>query len=162
MHSTIENLVGIGKYGNEDTDKCPHGYNLYCAKCAKEKSDEIQALMQDAKRYRWLRKNKHLDIWWSVEGPENREDNIDADIDAAMLEHEQGKPTIPYETFEYVSPVRYHKLLEVHCKGKEFSHKGRLFVCVACDPVNLVFQAYRKLDKNRQILTFKPMQSKCK
>ena len=43
-------------------------------------------LEQQAARYRWLRDNKHLDIWWSVEGPEDRCDNIDADIDSAMLE----------------------------------------------------------------------------
>lgn len=39
----------------------------------------------DAERYRWLRDNKHLDIWWSVDGPEDRCENIDADVDEAML-----------------------------------------------------------------------------
>jgi hypothetical protein len=37
-----------------------------------------------AERYRWLRDNKHLDAWWSVAGPIDRCENIDADIDGAM------------------------------------------------------------------------------
>lgn len=45
---------------------------------------KYNAAIADARRYRWLRDNKHLDIWWSVDGPEDRCDNIDADIDAAM------------------------------------------------------------------------------
>lgn len=40
----------------------------------------------DAKRYQWLRDHKHLDIWWSVDGPKDRCENIDGDIDAAMTE----------------------------------------------------------------------------
>jgi len=38
----------------------------------------------ESRRYRWLRDNKHLDMWWSVEGPKDRCKNIDADIDEAM------------------------------------------------------------------------------
>lgn len=45
---------------------------------------ECEKLRKDAERYRWLRDNGHLNIWWSVEGPEDRCDNIDADIDEAM------------------------------------------------------------------------------
>ena len=41
-------------------------------------------LIACANRYVWLRDNKHLDTWWSVQGPEDRKKNIDADIDAAM------------------------------------------------------------------------------
>ncbi len=41
---------------------------------------------QEAARYRWLRDNKWLDIWWSVAGPRDRCDNIDFDIDVAMAE----------------------------------------------------------------------------
>lgn len=40
----------------------------------------------EAVRYRWLRDNNHLNIWWSVDGPKDRCANIDADIDAAMNE----------------------------------------------------------------------------
>lgn len=40
---------------------------------------------EDAERYRWLRDNKYLDIWWSVAGPKDRCANIDADIDEARL-----------------------------------------------------------------------------
>lgn len=43
----------------------------------------------DALRYRWLRDNKHLDGWWSVEGPEDRAENIDSDIDTAMQEDDK-------------------------------------------------------------------------
>jgi len=49
----------------------------------------------DARRYRWLRDNKHLDIWWSVEGPEDRCDNIDADIDAAIEQDKERKDKRP-------------------------------------------------------------------
>jgi len=41
--------------------------------------------IKDAKRYRWLRDNKHLDRWWSVEGPGDRCANIDQDIDNAIF-----------------------------------------------------------------------------
>jgi len=54
----------------------------------KQQKVEVEYLRKrdaaDAKRYRWLRDNKHLDIWWSMQGPENRCDNIDEDIDEAM------------------------------------------------------------------------------
>lgn len=43
---------------------------------------------KQAARYRWLRDNKHLDAWWSVQGPKDRRANIDADIDNAMEEVE--------------------------------------------------------------------------
>lgn len=33
---------------------------------------------------RWLRDNKHLDIWWSVDGNKDRCKNIDDDIDQAI------------------------------------------------------------------------------
>jgi hypothetical protein len=49
-------------------------------------SEHIAIIEKDAIRYRWLRDNKHLDQWWSVQGPKDKSDNIDADIDAAMLE----------------------------------------------------------------------------
>jgi len=42
--------------------------------------------IEDAGRYRWLRDSGHLDMFWSVEGPEDRCDNIDADIEDAMAE----------------------------------------------------------------------------
>lgn len=45
---------------------------------------------KQAARYRWLRDNKHLDIWWSVQGPKDRCANIDADIDAAMEDARDG------------------------------------------------------------------------
>lgn len=45
---------------------------------------ENAELRKDAERYRWLRDNKHLDIWWSVDGDKDRCKNIDDDIDAAM------------------------------------------------------------------------------
>lgn len=44
--------------------------------------------LRDGERYRWLRDNGHLDIWWSVSGPKDRCANIDADIDAARREGE--------------------------------------------------------------------------
>lgn len=44
----------------------------------------------DAARYRWLRDHRHLDMWWSVSGPKDRCENIDADIDAAMIEANNG------------------------------------------------------------------------
>jgi hypothetical protein len=50
--------------------------------------DELESLARDSKRYRWLRDNGHLDIWWSVEGPEEKSKNIDADIDEAIKESE--------------------------------------------------------------------------
>lgn len=54
------------------------------AACGASSSDA--GLAADARRYRWLRDNKHLDRWWSVSGPNDRCDNIDADIDEAMKE----------------------------------------------------------------------------
>lgn len=52
---------------------------------------QLTALMgadRDGVRYRWLRDNGHLDVWWSVEGPADRCANIDADIDTAMGEQQ--------------------------------------------------------------------------
>ena len=54
------------------------------AKAIEEAESLIEDLESDAKRYRWLRDNKHLDVWWSVEGPKDRCNNIDSDIDTAM------------------------------------------------------------------------------
>ncbi|WP_155774340.1 hypothetical protein [Burkholderia pseudomultivorans] len=48
--------------------------------------DRLEAAEKDAERYRWLRDNKHLDAWWSVTGPTDRCENIDADIDGAMTD----------------------------------------------------------------------------
>jgi len=48
---------------------------------------KYNAAIEDAGRYRWLRNSGHLDAFWSVEGPEDRRDNIDADIEDAMAEH---------------------------------------------------------------------------
>lgn len=59
------------------------------AKAIEEAEQLIEELQSDAQRYRWLRDNKHLDLWWSVEGPFNRCDNIDADIDEAMNESKE-------------------------------------------------------------------------
>ena len=59
------------------------------AKAIEEAEQLIEELKTDAQRYRWLRDNKHLDIWWSVEGPVNRCDNIDVDIDEAMSESKE-------------------------------------------------------------------------
>lgn len=39
---------------------------------------------KDAARYRWLRDHKYLDSFWSVQGPSDRGQNIDADIDECM------------------------------------------------------------------------------
>jgi hypothetical protein len=47
---------------------------------------EYNAAIEDAGRYRWLREAGHLDQFWSVEGPISRGDNIDADIEEAMVE----------------------------------------------------------------------------
>lgn len=55
-----------------------------CHRCAEDAERESER--RDALRYRWLRDNKHLDVWWSVDGPEDRCANIDADIDAAIKE----------------------------------------------------------------------------
>lgn len=46
----------------------------------------LQVLKSDSERYQWLKDNGHLDMWWSVQGPEDKSDNIDADIDEAMSE----------------------------------------------------------------------------
>ncbi len=54
------------------------------AKAIEEAEELIEALQADAEKYRWLRDNKHLDIWWSVEGPKDRCKNIDIDIDQAI------------------------------------------------------------------------------
>jgi uncharacterized membrane protein YgaE (UPF0421/DUF939 family) len=59
------------------------------AKAIEEAEQLIEELKTDAQRYRWLRDNKHLDIWWSVEGPANRCENIDVDIDEAMSESKE-------------------------------------------------------------------------
>lgn len=73
----------------------------------------------DARRYRWLRDNKHLDIWWSVEGPKDRCDNIDADIDAAIEQQKEidKKDTRP-------ANCRYR----LHAEGKAYPKSG----CDAC------------------------------
>lgn len=49
-----------------------------------QQAKRIAELEADAMRYRFLRDNKHLDKWWSVAGPSDRCENIDADIDEAM------------------------------------------------------------------------------
>ena len=59
------------------------------AKAIEEAEQLIEELQLDAQRYRWLRDNKHLDLWWSVEGPTNRCHNIDTDIDEAMNESKE-------------------------------------------------------------------------
>jgi len=56
------------------------------AKAIEEAEHLIEELQSDAQRYRWLRDNKHLDIWWSVEGSTDRCANIDDDIDSAISE----------------------------------------------------------------------------
>ncbi len=60
--------------------QCENGQSIkakgHCIRCQ---------ISREAKRYRWLRDNKHLGMWWSVQGPEDRNENIDADIDDAML-----------------------------------------------------------------------------
>lgn len=48
----------------------------------------IEDELKNSKRYKWLRDNGHLDIWWSVDGSSERCKNIDEDIDAAILENE--------------------------------------------------------------------------
>ena len=47
---------------------------------------QYNTAIEDAGRYRWLREAGHLDKFWSVEGPGERNDNIDADIEDAMAE----------------------------------------------------------------------------
>lgn len=51
-----------------------------------EANERAQRAEADAQRYRWLRDHGELDLFWSLSGPENKADNIDADIDAAMKE----------------------------------------------------------------------------
>ena len=48
---------------------------------------QYNAAIEDAGRYRWLRDSGHLNMFWSVDGSEDRRDNIDADIEDAMAEH---------------------------------------------------------------------------
>jgi len=62
------------------------------AQAIEEAKSLIKELQEDSQRYRWLRDNKHLDMWWSVDGPDNRHDNIDTDIDEAMNEHKLTQP----------------------------------------------------------------------
>lgn len=49
-------------------------------------SEELANYQADAERYRWLKEQGHLNSWWSVQGPEDRSKNIDADIDTARSE----------------------------------------------------------------------------
>ena len=49
-------------------------------------TEQKEETKKQAARYRWLRDNKHLDAWWSVQGPKGRCANIDADVDNAMEE----------------------------------------------------------------------------
>lgn len=70
-----------------------------------------QKLLPDASRYRWLRDNKHLDIWWSVSGPNDRCENIDMDIDEAIKETQpqlvfSGQKTNDQHSSEYLELVR--------------------------------------------------------
>ncbi len=58
---------------------------------AHRKASGTPAMERDALRYRWLRDNKHLDIWWSVEGNSDHNQNIDDDIDEAMQANSAAK-----------------------------------------------------------------------
>ena len=53
-----------------------------------------------------------------------------------------------------VSPTRLHWMLELHESGKEFIHRGLMYICVDCDPISKVFTAYRKLDQTNGIIRF--------
>ena len=54
--------------------------------CIERRDQLIYDLQNDANRYRWLKDQGHLDIWWSVEGSKDRIKNIDEDIDQAIME----------------------------------------------------------------------------
>lgn len=73
----------------DELERLPQGMNLYT-----QPQPEGDTLKQAA-RYRWLRDNKHLDVWWSVEGPSDRCDNIDRDIDEAMAQSQRPEGGTP-------------------------------------------------------------------
>jgi hypothetical protein len=88
---TIDSLA----HGEYPTAEVQHNKQWFAYCTAK---DRIKELEPDAIRYRWLRDNKHLDIWWSVSGPSDRAQNIDADIDAAIEDDAIYQPEQGYKT----------------------------------------------------------------
>lgn len=71
---------------------------LYASLPPAADADAFERCAQDAKRYQWLRSQRHMDIagCWLVDGPTDTPEELDAAIDAALLsadtaEREHGK-----------------------------------------------------------------------